>query len=196
MDDGSTDHTEEVVNSIQDHRIIYFKKKNDERAIARNYGIEKANGKYITFLDSDDRLYSHYFEEANKVIKDNNSPEWFHLAYEIKDEKGQILRQENKRKGNLNRTLISGNHLSCIGVFVIYDVLKKHQFNSDPDIIGSEDYLLWLELASRYPLKYSNKISAYMVHHTDRSVINFNQEQLVTRTEKSIKYVNQFIHKI
>jgi glycosyltransferase involved in cell wall biosynthesis len=197
VDDGSTDHTKEVITSIKDPRIRYFRKDNEERAIARNVGIEQATGDYVTFLDSDDALYAHYFDEALTIIKQYNHPEWLHLAYEVKDESGRVIRQENQRKGDINKSLITGNHLSCIGVFVRKDIIQKYQFNQDPAIIGSEDYLLWLELASRFPLMYSNKISAFMVQHANRSVINFDQHQLIARIEKSIEIVSkdQSMHK-
>ncbi len=188
VDDGSTDNTEEVISSIQDPHIRYFKKENEERAIARNFGIEQAVGDYITFLDSDDHLYPHFFDEAIGLISQYDQPEWFHLAYEIKDETGRVIRKEHRRKGNINKSLITGNHLSCIGVFVRKDIIDQHQFNEDPDIIGSEDYLLWLKLASLFPLRYSNRISAFMVQHGGRSVVNFNKQQLTNRIEKSMHY--------
>ncbi len=197
VDDGSTDNTREVIKSINDPRLRYFRKNNEERAIARNFGIEQATGDYVTFLDSDDALYAHYLNEALTIIKQYNQPEWFHLAYEIKNESGKVIRQENQRKGDINMTLITGNHLSCIGVFVRKFIIKKYQFNEDPAIIGSEDYLLWLEMASRFPLRYSNRIAAFMVQHPSRSVINFNQNQLIHRIEKSIEIasINQDIRK-
>lgn len=188
VDDGSTDNTEQVVSGLEDHRIKYFYKKNEERAVARNFGIDQATGEYITFLDSDDLLYSHFLDEALKVIQENGNPEWLHLAYEIRDEKSKIIRQENMRQGNINKNLLTGNHLSCIGVFVRNDIIRKHRFIEDPEIIGSEDYLLWLKIASLYPLKYSNKISAGMIQHSGRSVINFKKVQLIRRIEKSIHY--------
>lgn len=200
IDDGSTDNTEEVVKSFKDGRIRYFKKQNEERAIARNFGIDQATGDYVTFLDSDDLLYPPFLEEAITLTDKYNKPEWFHLAYEIKDETGNKLRLENKRDGDINKSLTTGNHLSCIGVFVRKDIVRKHKFNEDPDIIGSEDYLLWLKLASLYPLRYSNTISACMIQHSGRSVMNFNKRQLIRRIEKSIHYalsdssVNQFLH--
>jgi glycosyltransferase involved in cell wall biosynthesis len=187
VDDGSTDNTEHIVSRLADDRIKYFFKKNEERAIARNYGISKAQGAYINFLDSDDHLYSHALDEACKIIEQNNKPEWFHLAYEIKDENGEILRKVNGRTEDINLSLITGNHLSCIGVFVRNDILEQYQFNEDLDIIGSEDYMLWLKLASLYPLGYSNTISTCMIQHVGRSVLNFNRQQLIDRIEKSIE---------
>ncbi len=190
IDDGSTDNTEEVVKSIQDPRIRYFKKQNEERAIARNYGIERAKGDYITFLDSDDILYPNHFKEANKIINEKNSREWFHLAYEIRDEKGKMLRQENKRNDSINYSLITGNHLSCIGIFVRKDIMKENLFNEDPKIIGSEDYELWLRLASKYPLHYSNTITSCIIQHSDRSVISsFDDLKLVERMDRLIEIV-------
>ena len=69
VDDGSADNTERVIRKVEDPRIKYHKKDNSERGAARNYGTNKAKGDYITFLDSDDLLYSKYLEEANSFIK-------------------------------------------------------------------------------------------------------------------------------
>ncbi len=187
VDDGSTDNTEQIVNTFVDQRIRYYKKKNEERAVARNFGIDKATGAYVTFLDSDDLLYPNHFEEAHKLVKEHNSPEWFHLAYEIKDENGRILRQEDKRSGNINKKLLTGNHLSCIGVFIRNDIVKANKFNENHEIIGSEDYELWLRLASKYSLYYSNEITSCIIQHSNRSVISsFNDDHLINRISKII----------
>jgi glycosyltransferase involved in cell wall biosynthesis len=56
VDDGSTDNTRNVVESIADARIRYIWQENQERAVARNTGLASSRGQYITFLDSDDRF--------------------------------------------------------------------------------------------------------------------------------------------
>src|SRR5436190_2046181 len=53
VDDGSTDNTEQVVKKLADKRTIYYKKLNEERAAARNYGAKLAKGNYLNFFDSD-----------------------------------------------------------------------------------------------------------------------------------------------
>lgn len=54
VDDGSTDHTREVVMRYSDPRIRYFYKANGGLSSARNAGLDEARGEYIAFLDSDD----------------------------------------------------------------------------------------------------------------------------------------------
>jgi len=54
IDDGSTDRTADIIKSFKDPRIIYLYQKSKSQGSARNYGIIKSKGKYITFLDADD----------------------------------------------------------------------------------------------------------------------------------------------
>ncbi len=56
IDDGSTDETLQYISNFlkEDNRIQYQPQKNTGAALAKNVGIERAKGKFITFLDSDD----------------------------------------------------------------------------------------------------------------------------------------------
>jgi glycosyltransferase involved in cell wall biosynthesis len=64
VNDGSTDNTEEVALRwlAKDSRFKYFLKKNGGVSSTRNFGIEKATGRFIQFLDSDDLLDSRKLE--------------------------------------------------------------------------------------------------------------------------------------
>jgi len=62
VDDGSTDNTATVVERVGDGRIRYFRKQHAGLAAARNYGISKSQGRYITFLDDDDLLDRDFLE--------------------------------------------------------------------------------------------------------------------------------------
>lgn len=90
VDDGSEDNTEQVIKSINDQRITYYKKANGERAAARNYGTSKAKGVYVTFFDSDDLMYPHHLQHAYDFINQQNNPEWFHLGFDYKNSSGMV----------------------------------------------------------------------------------------------------------
>src|SRR5215831_7065603 len=53
VDDGSTDHSAQVVRSFQP-TVQYFHQPNQGMGAARNYGISLAKGDYFSFLDADD----------------------------------------------------------------------------------------------------------------------------------------------
>jgi glycosyltransferase involved in cell wall biosynthesis len=57
VSDGSTDNTKEVVKKYHDPRILFFEKENGGQSSARNLGIIKSKGEYISLCDDDDRLY-------------------------------------------------------------------------------------------------------------------------------------------
>ncbi|MEB3280997.1 MAG: glycosyltransferase family A protein [Lyngbya sp.] len=71
VDDGSTDNTKEVVESINDPRINYIHcSSNQGGATARNIGIDAAKGEYIAFLDSDDAWVPKKLEiQLNEILK-------------------------------------------------------------------------------------------------------------------------------
>lgn len=55
VNDGSTDKTNEKMDKFKENdKIRYFVKKNTGVADTRNYAVNKANGEYIIFVDSDD----------------------------------------------------------------------------------------------------------------------------------------------
>ena len=76
VDDGSTDDTEAVCKSfaVQDKRIIYYKKENGGVSSARNFGLNKTNGDYVVFLDSDDAIANSCLGTLCKYILSTNVP--------------------------------------------------------------------------------------------------------------------------
>ena len=190
VDDGSTDNTEEIMQEWIKKGVIYHKKKNEERAAARNAGVKIAKGQYINFFDSDDLAYSNHLQTAYDFIKENNNPEIFHLAYDYKTPEGVLERQVNNFTGeNLNERLIHGNILSCDGVFLRKDIIEKHPFVEDRVLAASEDYELWLRLAALYPILYSNTITSTIINHEARSVLQITRDKLIARQEAFLKHL-------
>ncbi len=95
IDDGSTDKSKEICDEYSkiDNRIRVFHKPNGGLSDAKNYGLKKATGTYVTFVDSDDwiepDMYKKMLFEMNKTNSDivicgryidyenGNSKKWF-----------------------------------------------------------------------------------------------------------------------
>lgn len=72
IDDGSTDKSKLIIDKFarEDSRIKAYHKKNGGLSDARNYGIKKATGEYIGFVDSDDYIEKDMYEKLyNNLIK-------------------------------------------------------------------------------------------------------------------------------
>jgi glycosyltransferase involved in cell wall biosynthesis len=69
VDDGSTDGTHEALRSISDDRIAYVRQTNQGPAAARNVGVERSVGEYVSLLDSDDLWLPDYFETMAGVLE-------------------------------------------------------------------------------------------------------------------------------
>lgn len=54
INDGSKDRTVELLNTVKDSRLKVFSYENGGLPVARNRGISRATGEYISFIDSDD----------------------------------------------------------------------------------------------------------------------------------------------
>lgn len=70
IDDGSTDNTKYIVNELlsKDNRFKYFYVENSGPSKARKFGLTKATGDFIQFIDSDDLISSDRFEKCIKAI--------------------------------------------------------------------------------------------------------------------------------
>lgn len=96
IDDGSTDNSEEILKQYEKENpeiIRYYKKDNSGIADTRNYGISKAEGKYIMFVDSDDYIKENLIEDLKQhMIKDIDL---IKFKLERVKENGQVIQKVN-----------------------------------------------------------------------------------------------------
>lgn len=152
IDDGSTDESGKICDSYacKDKRIHVTHIPNHGVSHARNKGIELSQGKYIHFMDSDDRMESEMLSELYRLIlryhanmstcgyliEDENE----NIIYQIKEEQTYVLNNQNaisslfhdsyyRYKGNLWDKL--------------YDkkIIDKHQLAFNENIYYNEDRL-------------------------------------------------------
>lgn len=71
VDDGSTDKSGEMCDQIaaKDGRFKVFHIKNGGASLARKYGLERAKGEFVSFMDCDDCVDSRYIEQLFELIQ-------------------------------------------------------------------------------------------------------------------------------
>lgn len=75
VNDGSSDGSERIIKEYQssDNRIKYFSKENGGIVNARNYGLERAEGKYLFFADQDDKIDAIVVERAVQRMEEEDA---------------------------------------------------------------------------------------------------------------------------
>ncbi|WP_370479358.1 glycosyltransferase family 2 protein [Tamlana flava] len=103
VDDGSTDNTEDVVATYanKDIRFHYYQRPNDAikgASSCRNYGLYKAKGHYVIFLDSDDVLLNICLRSRIQKIKETK--EHYFWVFPMMIQNGDQLRKQDIPKCN------------------------------------------------------------------------------------------------
>lgn len=86
VDDGSTDNSKKIVDEFIDKypdKFKYYYQKNSGQASARNLGVEKANGEYVFFVDSDDYIELNACERIYKIADSNG---YDIVSFQVKEE--------------------------------------------------------------------------------------------------------------
>ncbi len=143
IDDCSTDNTKSVITPfLVDNRFRYFKTDNNSGvAKARNLGISKANGKYITFLDSDDEYKTVHLSKRFELLKDNKI-DLLHGGVEI------IGNSKVPDKNNIEK-MIELSECVIGGTFFINSNLDNKILLFDENVDYSEDSKMYEEFEKR-----------------------------------------------
>lgn len=164
VDDGSTDHTAEVVDGFiaahPTYRITFHPVKNGGTSAAKNTGIRLAKGKYLQFLDADDLLSAEKLSIQVALAETSGAGLVFSKAVFFV---GQATEREEIHKypaGFLATKTLSGfellKRLVTNNIFTINSPLVKKELVMaaglfDQDLRNNEDWLLWFKVAMLHP---------------------------------------------
>ncbi len=187
VDDGSEDNTPNVLDKFKDPRVHYYKKENEERNIARNFGVQKANSKFICFLDSDDYYYPYHLTTAFELVTSNPAINWFYLPVERRDINGKKLPVTPIPHNSYSTALIRENFILINGIVLKKEILTKYPFIKSQNAIVGEDQYLWLRLISRFPLLIARDATSVTIEHENRSLRSIDLKKLTLGTEEIIQ---------
>jgi glycosyltransferase involved in cell wall biosynthesis len=157
VDDGSRDGGAEVARA---HPLgpVVLSQSNAGPAAARNAGIRAAGGELIAFLDADDLWHPEKLARQLEVFR--MAPDLGLVSCHAEgfwEEGGQrhARWREPYARALGVRDLLLDNRVQTLTAVAPRRVLEAvGGFDEHPDLIGTEDYNLWLRIAARFPLHY------------------------------------------
>ncbi len=184
-DDGSKDHSVQIIKATQDARIqLIESKENGGAGHARNLALEKATGKYITFLDADDFWMPHFLEEITAFMQNENT-ELAYTSYARCDEN----LNPNLADFQADTVVTFGNLLKTCRLSLLssmYDCERVGKFYF-PKGSKREDHVMWLNLLKEIPKgKPLNKtLAKYRMHPSSvsRKKTNIMMDQYLVYKE-------------
>ena len=149
VDDGSQDNTRELVESKaeEDGRILLVRlSKNAGPAVARNTAMEKARGRYIAFLDSDDLWLPTKLEKQLASMQEKDAAFSF-TSYRKIDETGKVLSAPAPIPSLIDyKGLLKNTVIGCLTVMLDRSKTGPLSMGNAQIGRGQEDYVLWFRL--------------------------------------------------
>ena len=101
VDDGSPDNCGRICDeyAVKDNRIHVFHEANKGVSVARNIGLDNANGEWISFIDPDDYIDNDFIEYLVSIMHSTGA-DISYCGYRYLDEEGNILQREKNDSSN------------------------------------------------------------------------------------------------
>ena len=182
VDNTSTDNTSSIIDKyIRDHRIYFYQIRNDGIiAKSRNYGISKAKGEWLCFLDSDDQFTPNKLD----IIYNNISDKYdflYHSVYKVNYNTNKLIgkyRSDDINQSNPFKNLIFGGQPFATSSVVVRKnvICDVGCFSENRNFVACEDFHCWLKISLiTTKFKFINHyLGSIYVHNNNTSNINMS----------------------
>lgn len=218
VDDGTPgDENESICSEFE--KVRYFKIKNSGGpASPRNFGIQKASGKYIAFVDDDDLWQPQKLDVQVKILDANPDFGLVHSCCEVIDENGVLQneivgrpRTPDVKHGDVSLRMIGNWTIMMPTSLLRKEVIKKVGFFNEKMIAAGEDVEYWNRASFFTKFYYIDlPLTRYRIHSLNNSKINekeylklniFNKRFITEYKRKGIiskddypKYIQKLVH--
>lgn len=185
VDDGSKEKYAEVIcNNYK--KCNYYYKENGGLSSARNFGIQKAKGEYIAFLDDDDVWKENKLEVQCKILDKDTSIDCVHSSAIVINEKGEATGKiigASEAKAYKRSGYVFWN---ALGVWVVKSptpLIRKKVFTKDllfdETIKVGEDIDFYQRLFFRHKVYYISKSLAYYREYNNDNRLSFKIKKYI-----------------
>ena len=201
VDDGSPDNCPKICDEYakKDKRIKVIHKENGGVGSARNKGMEKAVGEYITFVDSDDWLEKNFIQEMLFIINKYKVDYVTCGYYRVYENKKEII------NGNLEEIVIDSKEYAnkLLNVqngygFVHMKLIKKEKISSlrfEEKLVVGEDALFNIQLCKNIEKIVIYNKPLYNYYFNTNSVVRKYNNEYCNNYLKSMIYMSEYIRK-
>lgn len=179
INDGSQDKTEEIIKVYlnKDIRIKAFYQKNAGASVARNTGIDKAKGEFITFIDADDWIEEDYlisFFENEKNPKNSLVMTGYSRQDKYNKFHPESLPKGVYKKQDFSNLFFNINLISkwpyTIGKLYDRNIVHKNNLFFEPSVTYGEDLIFFLNYLLYIETIILNSKSSYFYRYTPTSL--------------------------
>ncbi|UUX92246.1 glycosyltransferase family 2 protein [Methanoplanus endosymbiosus] len=179
IDDGSTDHSRQIIEEYRDHpkiQIIY--QMNNGLNYSNNIAIRAANGRYIMRLDADDFLDPMALDKMSKILEKHDEFGLVFPDYYYVNSEGIIIGEERRHNFNKDVSLFD---LPAHGACTMIRLSHLNELGGYNDSFTCQDgYELWIRFIKKYGVTNINEPLFYYRQH-DNNLTNNEKKILETR---------------
>lgn len=151
VDDSGDRHAKPVVDDHDDITYVGFDENRGANA-ARTEGARRSSGRYVQFLDDDDRLYEEKIAKQVELFEQNTELVAVYCGGEFDDER--VFMPDPEARGEVLRRALTFDLPACITTTMLIDGEALVEVLPLPDSPGSDDTYLKIELARIGPFEF------------------------------------------
>ena len=197
-DNCSTDKTAEMINGYGDLRFRYFlAEKKTPLGEARNLAIEKVQGDFLCFLDSDDVWEPIFIEKCIEAILLNREVGLVYSRYLNFDSVKEWGSRGQNNDGLVSLChLIKNYNIGMSGALVDRNVVTKNKISFNNSFSLIEDFDFFITLASLTKVYYLSKPLMRYRHHQSNLTTEgdwVHEHSLFIENAKNKEYLHDYI---
>lgn len=197
VDDGSTDDSYEAAARISDPRLKLVRQKNAGVASARNHGIRLATRAWVAFIDADDLWFEAHLDELYRIVEALPRSGLVATNYTTGLVAGMATPPTPRPVRALNYFQEASKNVGIVWTSAVAarrDSLKE--VGCFPLVGSGEDLACWAALALRYPVGYSERVTAFyrletggIMDQTQRNPLPTDMPQCLAKVSPSVRFL-------